>query len=82
MILLEGGLTIKTIILFAGFAILICGICMGSGKKNNKDTGKYYDKKEENPLIHAAKLSDPHYAPKGSGYYKDKNGNKQKEKKG
>lgn len=81
MILLAGGFSIKTIILIAGFAILIYGICLGGGKKsNNKDTGKYYDEKEKNPLMHAARLSDPHYAPKGSGYYKDKNGNKQKEK--
>lgn len=79
MILLSGG--IKTILFIGGIAILIYGICLGSGSKSNtKDNSKYYDKKEENPLIHAAKLGDPNYNPKGKGYYKDKNGNIHKEK--
>lgn len=79
MILLSGG--IKTLLFIGGIAILIYGICLGSGSKGKtKDNSRYYDKKEENPLIHAAKLGDPTYTPKGSGYYKDKNGNVHKER--
>ena len=31
--------------------------------------------------MHAARLADPNYAPKGSGFYKDRNGVKHSEKK-
>ena len=54
----------------------------GGGKKSNsKDNTRRYDKKEQDPLMHAARLADPNYAPKGSGFYKDRNGVKHLEKK-
>ena len=77
-----GGDTMKTIIFIAGIIILIYGICLGGGKKSNsKDNTRRYDKKEQDPLMHAARLADPNYAPKGSGFYKDRNGVKHSEKK-
>ena len=86
MILLAGGISGKTLLLIAGFAILIYGICLGGGKKGSskntsKDTSKHYDEREKDPLMHAAKLADQNYAFKGSGRYKDKNGNVHYEKK-
>ena len=72
MVLLA-GFSFKTVLVTLRFIILIYGICLGGGK-SSKDTTRYYDKKEEKPLIHAARTIDPNYTPKGSGYYKDKNG--------
>lgn len=81
MVILAGGLSVKTLVIIAGAVILIYGICMGGGKKgNSKDNGKYYDKKEENPYVHAGKLASDDYAPKGSGRYKDKDGKTHREK--
>ena len=72
----------KTIIFIAGIIILIYGICLGGGKKSNsKDNTRRYDKKEQDPLMHAARLADSDYAYKGSGFYKDRNGVTHSEKK-
>lgn len=82
MILLSGVISWKTLAMLGGFAILIYGIFLGSGKKdNNKDTSRHYDAREKNQLMDAAKRSDiNNYVTKGSGYYRDKNGKIHKEK--
>ena len=79
-IVLLAGFSFKTVLMILGFIILIYGICLGGGKSSSKDTTRYYDKKEEKPLIHAARTIDPNYTPKWSGYYKDKNGKVHREK--
>lgn len=80
MILLAGALDWKLIVFIGAGAVLIYGMFLGP-KGKPRDT-KHYDEKEKNQIKHhlRAAESGKDYVYKGSGKYRDSNGNVKKDK--
>lgn len=75
MILLAGGLNLKVIGVIGMGAVLIYGMFLGP-KGKPRDT-KNYDEREKNRIKHHLRAAEGgnDYVYKGSGKYRDSNGN-------
>ncbi len=80
MILLASGLSWKTLLVIGGFGILIYGMFLGPKSKGTEQ--KHYDEKEKSNIRHHLRAAESgnDYAFKGSGKYRDSNGNVKKDR--